>query len=371
MMREKLSTLSVAELRELAKNQGKKGTGSMRKAELVEWLAGNWEKSVKEKGQKAAEAAAEKPAEKPAEPVRTPPPAAVPDRPEKTPPPAPPPAESEDLADPGDSGNPAEPDNPEEPVVGTEPSNERMVVRAGDVEVPLRWCPPGSFSMGSPLSEPGRFDDETPHVVTFSAGFWIGETEVTQGFWKEVMDGENPAFFKAGDEYPVDSVSWTDSQVFLAALNRKHPVPGFEWRLPTEAQWEYACRAGTETPFYWGSVLNGGRANCNGNYPYGTRRKGPFRRATAPVGSFAPNPWGLYDMNGNVWEWCSDWYALYPDGPATDPTGPETGSVRVRRGGSWSYFARFCRAGARSYYAPDFRYYYLGLRVVLVPVAAR
>ena len=326
----------------------------------------------------AAERAAHEPPAVVSPPAETEQPAAPP-KPEKPEPEAETPAadsagpaaaeEMEDLADPEETAEPAGPENPEEAVVETEIANERKVVRAGAADVALRWCPPGSFAMGTPPSEPGRFDDETQHEVTFSEGFWIGETEVTQGFWKEVMDGENPSFFKAGDDYPVDSVSWTDGQSFLEALNRKHPVPGFEWRLPTEAQWEYACRAGTETPFYWGSVLNGGRANCNGNYPYGTRRKGPFRRATTPVGSFAPNPWGLYDMNGNVWEWCSDWYALYPDGPATDPTGPETGSVRVRRGGSWSYFARFCRAGARSYYAPEFRYYYLGLRVVLVPVA--
>ena len=245
------------------------------------------------------------------------------------------------------------------------PAGERKTVRIASMDVALRWCPPGTFTMGSPASENGC--DETQHRVTLTKGFWMGETEVTQGLWQKVMGG-NPSRFQSGDDYPVENVSWDDCQEFIEALNSRHPQPGFKWALPTEAQWEYACRAGSTTAYFWGDALNGDKANCNGNHPYGTTAKGPYRRSTAPVKSYAPNAWGLYDMHGNVWEWCADWDYTYPTGSVTDPTGPSSGTSRIFRGGSWQYYASYCRSAARFISDPDMRDDRLGFRVALVPV---
>ena len=188
---------------------------------------------------------------------------------------------------------------------------------------------------------------------------------MTQGQWRAVM-GTEPSHFK-GDELPVESVSWDDVRAFCAAVTERTAV---EVRLPSEAEWEYAARAGTATPFYWGGELNGTQANCHGEYPYGTEEKGPFLETTTAVGSYAgvsPHPWGLVDVIGNMWEWCGDWYAAYPDVEAVDPVGPESGSDRVFRGGSWYSSARYCRAAYRGGYSPDFRNYYLGFRLAAGP----
>ena len=140
---------------------------------------------------------------------------------------------------------------------------------------------------------------------------------------------------------------------------------GRKYRLPTEAEWEYCCRAGTSTPFHFGSALNGKQANCNGNYPYGTTETGPCLGKTSPVGSYPPNAWGLYDMHGNVWEWCQDWLDSYPKQSVTDPRGPEVGSGCVHRGGGWDIAAAGCRSASRSWNVPSRRDNGHGFRLAL------
>lgn len=239
----------------------------------------------------------------------------------------------------------------------------------GDIPLKFAYCPPGSFTMGSPSSEKDRSDDESQVQVRISQGFWMGQTEVTQGQWQALM-GNNPSNFK-GSDLPVEQVSWEDVQAFVNKLNQSVPLPsGWRYALPTEAQWEYACRAGTESPFHFGSVLNGTQANCDGNYPYGMSTKGPYLQKTAKVGSYAPNDWGLHNMHGNVWEWCADWYsASLPGG--TDPVGALSGSNRVFRGGSWGNGAQGCRAAVRLRDTPGFRFSLLGFRLAAVPAGAR
>ena len=232
----------------------------------------------------------------------------------------------------------------------------------------LQFCPPGSFMMGSPAGESNRSYDEDQVQVTISKGFWLGQTEVTQAQWRAVM-GNNPSHFK-GDDLPVETVSWEDSQAFISKLNQIAALPaGWRYELPTEAQWEYACRAGTETPFHFGSVLNGREANCDGNYPYGTTALGPYLKGTSLVGSYEPNGWRLHDMHGNVGEWCADGY-VEKLLPGTDPIGALIGSERLYRGGSWLDLAQGCRAASRRRQSPDTRYGYLGFRVAAVPVGA-
>ncbi|MBR6059322.1 MAG: SUMF1/EgtB/PvdO family nonheme iron enzyme [Victivallales bacterium] len=239
------------------------------------------------------------------------------------------------------------------------------------VELKLVKIAAGSFMMGSPLSEEGRFDEEKQHKVTLTKDFWLGRCPVTQGQYEAVM-GNNPSYFKKGGDYPVETVSWHDAMAFCKKVTEQERgagrLPaGYEFTLPTEAQWEYACRAGTSTPFSFGSTLNGDKANCDGNYPYGMG-KGKYLACTTAVGGYAPNAWGLYDMHGNVWEWCLDWYGAYPDGNATDPKGPTTGSRRVLRGGSWDDIARRCRSAYRCIIDPSHCDYYVGFRLALAPV---
>jgi len=234
----------------------------------------------------------------------------------------------------------------------------------------LCWIPPGTFTMGSPPSEDCRQSNESQHEVWLTQGFWMLETPVTQGLWTSVM-GNNPSYFcSTGDgsssvqgmdttDFPVECVSWHDCQEFLKKLNN---LLKMTFELPTEAEWEYACRAGTESPYYWGSSLNGEKANCDGNYPYGTSMKGSYLGRPCAVKSYASNPWGLYDLHGNGWEWCSDWYGAYPSGSVVDPTGPTNASYRVVRGGGWSDYARDCRSACRYYSGPANRCNSLGFR---------
>jgi formylglycine-generating enzyme required for sulfatase activity len=247
----------------------------------------------------------------------------------------------------------------DEPVVRLDPKEI-----TNSIGIKLMRIPKGKFLMGSPESEKGRSSDETQHEVTISQNFYMGSTEVTQAQWQKVM-GNNPSKFE-GDELPVEQISWDEAVDFCKRLSEmpEEKNAGRKYRLPTEAEWEYACRAGTTTPFHFGSQLNGRQANFDGTVSYGTNTKGTYLEKTTSVGKYPANAWGLYDMHGNVWEWCSDWYGQYPSGSVTDPSGPATGSRRVVRGGSWDSIAVGCRSANR-WDDPSIRLGCLGFRVAL------
>lgn len=230
------------------------------------------------------------------------------------------------------------------------------------VTMKLVCIPAGTFMMGSPKSEKNRSSDESPqHAVTISKPFYMGACEVTQEQYQAVM-GKNPSNFK-GANNPVEQVSWNDAVAFCQALSRK---TGKRVQLPTEAQWEYACRAGTTTPFHTGETISTDQANYDGNFTYGNGKKGEYRKRTIRVGSFKPNAFGLYDMHGNVWEWCSDWYGKYANANIANLQGSTSWSLRVLRGGSWIYNPGRCRSAIRYRFIPDYRYDYIGFRVVVV-----
>lgn len=207
----------------------------------------------------------------------------------------------------------------------------------------LRWIKPGVFLMGSPPNEPERFDDETQHEVELTKGFWLADTTCAQELWQAVM-GKNPSGFK-GAKRPVEYVNYEDCQKFLVKVNSL--ARDLDLRLPTEAQWEYACRAGTETPFWFGYTINTGQVNYDGFSPYNGGEFDLSWQETMEVKALPPNGWGLYQMHGNVREWCSDWYGPYEGGKMIDPRGPSGGSLRVLRGGSWFSRGRGCRSAAR------------------------
>jgi formylglycine-generating enzyme required for sulfatase activity len=213
----------------------------------------------------------------------------------------------------------------------------------------FRWIEPGTFLMGSPADEPARDNDETQHAVTLSKGYWLADTCVTQALWKAVM-GANPSRFQ-GANHPVENVSWDDAQAFITRMNEMKAA--LRLCLPTEAQWEYACRAGTSTPFSFGEGISPEIVNYDGNYPYHNGRKGEYREQTIEVGSLPPNAWGLYEMHGNVWEWCQDWYSNYKEEAQDDPQGPGEGTRRVLRGGSWILYGRDCRSACRYHRDPS------------------
>ena len=226
------------------------------------------------------------------------------------------------------------------------------------------YIEPGTFMMGSPSGEPGRDDDERRHQVTLTKGFYMHTTEVTQGQWKAVM-GSNPSRFQnCGDDCPVEQVSWNEVQEFVRKLNQREG--GGTYRLPTEAEWEYAARAGSTTAF-----ANGGISELKGGYDANLDAMGWYfgnsNKKMHPVAQKQPNAWGLYDMHGNVWEWCQDWYGVYPSGAVTDPTGPSSGSRRVYRGGSWNFYAKDCRSASRYRWVPSLRLSYLGFRLLRNP----
>ncbi len=225
------------------------------------------------------------------------------------------------------------------------------------------YIPPGTFMMGSPENEPERHNNETQHNVKLTKGFYMQTTEVTQGQWKAIM-GNNPSHFKdCGDNCPVEMVSWDDAQVFIRKLNQKEGTN--KYRLPTESEWEYAARAGTKMTFAFGNCLSTSQANYDGNYPLKGCSKGTFRKKTVSVGSFSPNVRGLYDIHGNVKEWCQDVYTGdYQSRSVTEYTGSGGGSTRIFRGGSWSYEARDCRSANRDNFSPDNRVDDLGFRLV-------
>ncbi|MCR5162727.1 MAG: formylglycine-generating enzyme family protein [Thermoguttaceae bacterium] len=242
----------------------------------------------------------------------------------------------------------------------TAPDGETRLVKTVDgVEYVFCWCPPGSFLMGSPEREKERSSSEILHEVTLTRGFWMLQTPVTQKMWESVM-GSNPSCFKGADR-PVETVSWSDCLSFCEKLSGKI---GMKISLPTEAQWEYACRAGTTTPFHFGSALDGLDANCDGSRPYGWSKEGLSLEETTQVKRHSPNAWGLCDMHGNVYEWCQDWSGDYPSEPAVDPAGPESGSRSVCRGGSWCSYAVDCRSASRSEFSEGSRIDCLGFRIV-------
>lgn len=264
--------------------------------------------------------------------------------------------------------------------------------KAGDIiensiKMKLAYIPPGEFEMGSPESEKDRSSEEKLHQVKLTNGFYLGAYEVTQAQFEKVL-GRNPAWFSKNGErksavagkdtasFPVEQVSWYDAVEFCNALSKSEGSPeyytliredddkkkfvdakvakdgGKGYRLPTEAEWEYACRAGTKTPFHFGDVLNGEDANVDGEFPFGTSTKGSSLKRPREVGSYAPNKFGLYDMHGNVWEWCNDWYGKY-GGDGVDPKGPDSDhefAGRVLRGGSFYGGARHARSGCRNHY---------------------
>jgi len=227
--------------------------------------------------------------------------------------------------------------------------------------------PPGSFVMGSQPTEAGRNVDETPHRVTLTDVFYIGQREVTQAEWKQVMNS-NPAHFSSCARCPVEQVTFDEVNDFLARLSGN--TVAMRFRLPTEAEWEYACRAGATTPFNTGEQLTADQANIDGRYPYAGGPAGAARGKTTPVGSFKPNAWGLSDMHGNVWEWTNDWYGPYDGAHATNPPGPSRGTKRVIRGGSWAFDANSARCALRYTHSPQDKGYSLGFRVVAEPLRA-
>jgi formylglycine-generating enzyme required for sulfatase activity len=222
--------------------------------------------------------------------------------------------------------------------------------------------PAGTFTMGSPSDEPSRATDEGPqHQVTLTQPFYMQTTEVTQDQWAAVM-GSNPSYFSGCPTCPVEGVTWNDVQTFITEMNKRGE--GI-YSLPTEAEWEYAARAGSTTAFYNGGITEAGAGydpnlNAIGWYTYNSGDR------THPVAQKAPNAWDLYDMSGNVYEWCLDWYGSYPSGSVTDPRGPASGSWRVFRGGSWYSGAKYCRSAYRGA-APDDRYRNVGFRLLRQP----
>jgi formylglycine-generating enzyme required for sulfatase activity len=234
---------------------------------------------------------------------------------------------------------------------------KRVVHAKTGIEMVL--IPAGEFTMGSPANEVGRNDDEKQHPRVIRKPFYMGVTEVTQSQWQKVM-GDNPSNFK-GDGMPVECVSWEDCQKFVQKV-------GDGMRLPSEAEWEYACRAGSSSPFSFGANITPQQVNYDGEHPYNGAAKGLDRERTVPVGSLPANAWGMHEMHGNVWEWCQDVYAAYPD-RGTEAPNSDSGPFRVFRGGSWSFSAVICRSALRFYYVPGYTYIGgVGFRVVLAPV---
>jgi formylglycine-generating enzyme required for sulfatase activity len=220
------------------------------------------------------------------------------------------------------------------------------------------WIPAGTFLMGSPKEERLRQPEEALHEVTLTQGFWLAIHQVTQAHWQEIMDN-NPSHFQGAD-LPVEQVSWADCQAFLTKLSERD---GHVYRLPTEAEWEYACRAGTTTPFSTGEMISTDQANFNGG-PYRRGIRGINRETTTPVGSFAPNGWGVHDMHGNVYEMCITRWGKYPKTAVVDPQGPDKGAHRIQRGGCWLTAPRDVRSAGRGGYLQSDRNNYMGFRPV-------
>jgi formylglycine-generating enzyme required for sulfatase activity len=244
---------------------------------------------------------------------------------------------------------------------------------AEGLAITMLQIPAGSFQMGSPASEAERRGNEGPQHRVELQSFFLGQTPVTQAQWKEVASwpqvdlklNPNAARFK-GPNMPVEQVSWEEAMEFCRRLSQRTKLV---YTLPSEAQWEYACRAGTTTPFAFGDTLTLDLANYDGNYTYGSGPKGQYRQQTTDVGSFAGNAWGLQDMHGNVWEWCLDpWHNSYTGAPADGSAWTAGGGTsRLLRGGSWYFNPRYCRSADRSDAHPDDRNDFIGFRVCCLP----
>ena len=262
------------------------------------------------------------------------------------------------------------------PFNGSKAGDEREI--AG---LKLCWCPAAKFTMGSPRSEPERRPDEDQVEVTLTRGFWIGKYVVTQGQWKRVV-GEFPSKQPEGegDNFPAVEVNFAEAENLCRKLTEQARASGdlpkaWEFRLPTEAQWEYACRAGSTTATSFGDKLSSHQANFRGDKPYNGAEKGPALNRATPVGKYPANPWGLCDMHGNVCQWCRDWYhAKMPGGSDPDLYTAKSsanknrdGTVsRCRRGGAWADEGWPCRSAFRQRYEPERRADHIGLRVVVV-----
>jgi formylglycine-generating enzyme required for sulfatase activity len=259
--------------------------------------------------------------------------------------------------------------------VGSKGGDEREV--AG---IKLCWCPPGKFTMGSPADETERRPDESQVEVTLTRGFWMGKYEVTQGQWKRVagkLPGELTAEGGDGDDFPLGNVNYPEAEAFCLKLTERGrqsgDLPkGWEFRLPTEAQWEYACRAGTKTATAFGDQLGRKQANFGGK-PYNGGEDGPPLNRAAKVGSYSANAWGLHDMHGNVYEWCRDWYHQTMPGGADPDLSSARGArnrdgtfSRVRRGGAWCDDGQPCRSARRLRYEEERRSDHIGFRVAAV-----
>jgi formylglycine-generating enzyme required for sulfatase activity len=250
------------------------------------------------------------------------------------------------------------------------PRPARLITNS--IGMKLTLIPAGTFLMGSPDTEPERTADEGPlHEVAISEDFYLGVYPVTQREYEAIV-GQNPAYFhkgfQGGPDHPVEQVNWDEAVAFCQRLSNlpAEKAAGRAYRLPTEAEWEYACRAGTTTPFWFGTSASSKHANFDGRNPYGGASKGSYLERTSKVGSYPANPWGLFDMHGNVWEWCSDWFDenYFRNNDNNDPKGPP-GNRRVLRGGAWDNGSQGCRSACRDGNDPGGRSGNFGFRVVL------
>jgi formylglycine-generating enzyme required for sulfatase activity len=243
-----------------------------------------------------------------------------------------------------------------------------MPVVVPGLSLEMAPIPAGNFTMGSPDHESGRNADEGPQrVVTLTKYFWLGKYEVTQQQWQSLM-GSNPSGFPGDGNLPVENITWADAAAFGEKLTAQERAAGrlpagYVYRLPTEAEWEYACRAGTTTRFYTGDK----DSDLDAAAWYKNNSDGK----THPVGQKKPNAWGLYDMNGNVWEWCNDWYASYAKAAIVDPQGPAEGHFHVARGGGWMRGVASSRSAERDHHHPSFKRSNVGFRIALAPELAK
>lgn len=277
--------------------------------------------------------------------------------------------------------------SPAQPPPGSPEPTSQTSAKAGPAKKSELWQEPvtgmkftkiegGCFLMGQSPGEQrllkretavGDYDkyyaDELPQHKVCLDEFWMGIHEVTQGEWQKVM-GFNPAVFQDSPDFPVEMVSWDDAQLFIDKLNELNNTS--QYRLPTEAEWEYAARAGSTTMYNTGDTISGALANFNGTFPFALNLRDEYRKTPTPVGSFPANAFGLYDMHGNVWEWCHDWYQsdYYQKSPTQNPPGPETGQMKVLRGGSWFRYTGHIRSATRYKNKAVGQYADTGLRLV-------